>query len=167
MATKKELSQMTKSQLREIAKQHSIVGRWDMKKDELVEAIFGAIEAKDSKESIVKDNKVAKDEKKIEAIGSAVVKNENEQQPEDITYDKEQRLRYVENVKIGTLVAFKLDGMKCKAAKVVNKSSKNKKLKVETEYGAVYIVPYEKVLWVRTGKRWPSGIMKLLKSRAR
>ena len=34
---------------------------------------------------------------------------------------------------------------------------------LETDYGAQYITPYEDIIWVRTGKRWPRGVYKLLK----
>lgn len=79
---------------------------------------------------------------------------------EELTSEK---LSYIESAKIGTLVAFKLSSGKVKSAKITNRSSKNRKLKLETEYGAIYIIPYEDIVWVRTGPRWPSGVYKLLK----
>ena len=34
---------------------------------------------------------------------------------------------------------------------------------VETSYGAVSVIPFEDVLWVRTGNRWPRGVYNMLK----
>lgn len=70
---------------------------------------------------------------------------------------------YIESVKIGTLVAFTSYTGKVKSAKVVKRSSKNRKLKVETKYGAEFIISYDDVIWVRTNKRWPKGVYQLLK----
>lgn len=75
----------------------------------------------------------------------------------------ERRKSYVENVQIGTLVAFKSITGKVKSAKVVKRSSKNRRLKVETKYGAEFVIPYDDVIWVRTNKRWPKGVYQLLK----
>lgn len=161
MTQKEKLSKMTVPQLRDVAKGYNIIGRWDLKKDELVNAILRAEKAECS-EKDAKVSKSAKDECKIEAKADAVEKEEKEQQPYE--FDREQRLKYVENVKIGTLVAFTLGSGKTKAAKVTKKSSKRRQLKVETEYGATYNISYDSVIWVRTGRRWPSGVMKMLKA---
>lgn len=161
MVQKESLAKKTVPQLREIAKSYNIVGRWDLKKDELVNAILRAEKAKSSKKD-AKYSSSAKDEGKIEAKADAGAKEEKNQQPYE--FDREQRLKYVENVKIGTLVAFTLENGKTKAAKVTKKSSKRRQLKVETEYGATYNISYDSVIWVRTGRRWPSGVMKMLKS---
>ena len=74
-----------------------------------------------------------------------------------------QKMDFIENVKIGTLVAFRLQNGKVKSAKVEKRSTKNRKLKLVTSYGAEYIVPYESIIWVRTGTRWPKGVYNLLK----
>ena len=75
----------------------------------------------------------------------------------------EQKMSYIENIEIGTLVAFRLSSGKVKSAKVTRKSTKNRKLKLETDYGAEYIVSFDDIIWVRTGKRWPRGVYRLLK----
>lgn len=77
--------------------------------------------------------------------------------------DYEGKMRRIENIGVGTIVAFRTEDGKVKSAKVVNKSTKNKKLKVETSYGKIYIVPFDKVIWVKTGVRWPRGVYNLLK----
>ena len=73
------------------------------------------------------------------------------------------KMKYIEEAAIGSIVAFKIDESKAKSAKIVQKSSKKRKLKLETEYGATFIVPYESVVWVKTGNRWPRGVYEMLK----
>lgn len=76
------------------------------------------------------------------------------------------KIRYVETVEPGTLVAFKLDcGEKVVSAKVLNRSTKNRVLKVVTIYGEERIVPFDDVIWVKTGSRWPKGVYELLKGK--
>lgn len=158
---KKELLELTVRQLiKGPAKALNISGRWDMKKDELIEAILRA--ELSGQEPVADCAESAKDEFKNDGHFEDVVeKCENETAVENI--DMSQKMRYVETVEAGALVAFRLSNGKVKSAKVMKRSSKNRKLKVETEYGASYIVSYEDVLWVRTGKRWPRGVYNLLK----
>ena len=86
---------------------------------------------------------------------------------EEISEDNKQqaKMEYVERAEIGALVAFKLPDGKVKSAKVINRSSSKRKLKLETQYGAQFIISYEDVLWVRTGPRWPHGVYLLLKGK--
>lgn len=167
-----ELDKLTCSELRGIAKGLSISGRWDMTKPELVEAILRAENAEvgnGNGASVVQDTKQsAKDECKVDnqTDGTNNVEAEDKVENESANvhkFDMEQKMHYIENIEIGTIVAFKLSNGKVKSAKVVKKSTKNRKLKLETDYGAEYIVPYESVIWVRTGKRWPRGVYNLLK----
>lgn len=143
---------------KELAKDMNISGRWDMTKEQLIDAILGAevVQTTDKPES-------AKDECKIDNHGVAEVEDKVEKESASVEVDMKQKMPYIENVEIGTLVAFRLSNDKVKSAKVVKKSTKNRKLKVETNYGATYIISYDDVVWVRTGKRWPRGIYKLLK----
>ena len=76
------------------------------------------------------------------------------------------KLRYIDNADIGTIVAFRLPGMKAKSAKIIRKSTKNRKFKVETAYGMQFVISYDDVLWVKTNKRWPKGVYLLLKGKA-
>ena len=167
-----ELDKLTCGQLRGIAKHLNISGRWDMTKPELVEAILRARNAEVSNMNdagVVQDTeRSAKDENKVDNQANVVKNVEAEVKVENESagvrnFDMEQKMHYVENIEIGTIVAFKLSNGKVKSAKVVKKSTKNRKLKLETDYGAEYIVPYENVIWVRTGKRWPKGVYNLLK----
>ena len=70
-------------------------------------------------------------------------------------------MRYVKDVNIGVLVAFK-DGENVRAAKVVRKSTKRNVLKLEDKSGKEFIISYNDVIWVRTGNRWPKGVYELL-----
>ena len=151
-------------ELRELAKELKIVGHCDMNKEQLIDVILGAKTAEVGNET---NNVSAKDECKIDnhnqcvEVGFQCGKVENG--PASININMEAKKHYIEQAPIGALMAFKLSSGKVKSAKITNKSSKNRKLKLETEYGAVYVVSYDDVIWVRTGLRWPSGVYKLLK----
>lgn len=158
--SKENLQTKTCKVLREQAKELNIPGRWDMTKAELIEAILGAMNAKTGDENGITVS--ANDECKVDNQSvEAEAKCENKSA--DVSIDYEQKMQYVENIEIGTLVAFRLSNGKVKSAKVVRKSTKNRKLKLETDYGAEYVVSYDDIVWVRTGKRWPRGVYKLLK----
>ena len=75
----------------------------------------------------------------------------------------ERKKWYVENAKIGSIVAFRLPGGKVISAAIVKKSTSRRMFKVETKYGAEYRISFDDVLWVRTNKRWPKGIYLLFK----
>lgn len=159
--SRKELEQKTCKELRDLAKELKILRRWEMTKGELIEAILGAKNVKTNEDEIS-----AKDESKIDSQKDVVVEEKVEKESagkESRKIDMEQKMQYVEAIEIGALVAFKLSSGKVKSAKVIKKSTKNRKLKLETDYGAVYIVSYEDIIWVRTGKRWPKGVYRLLK----
>lgn len=158
--SREELQGLKVKELRAKAKELNISGRWEMTKTELIEAIFESVSAK-----VSDDTASAKDEGKIETNQDKGVEvaGKEEKEAASAKVDMEQKMPYIENAKIGVLVAFRLSNGKVKSAKVVNRSSKKRKLKLETEYGATYIVSYDDVIWVRTGTRWPRGVYKLLK----
>ena len=171
-----ELDKLTCGELRNIARILHISGRWDMTKVELVEAILRAENAEVGETNavgVVQDiSKSAKDECKVDNqigdIKNVEVEVKDENRSANVhKIDMEQKMHYIENVEIGTIVAFKLSNGNVKSAKVVKKSTENRKLKLETDYGAEYIVPYESIVWVRTGKRWPKGVYNLLKGTVR
>lgn len=157
---------LTVKELREVAKNLNISGRWDMTKAQLIEAITRAEGEKANVGGITKvvDNNVNES-----ATEEKVIDNENHVEAEtnkEIPANKvnvEQKQKYLNNIQIGTIVAFKLSDNKAKSAKVIKKSTKNRKLQVETSYGAQYIIPFENVIWVKTGSRWPKGVYNMLK----
>lgn len=132
--SKESLQNKTVQELRAIAKEKGVTGRWDMTKEQLVDAL--ACE-------------------NVESVESVEVK-------EEATAD-DKKMKYVESVKIGTIVAFKMRNGKVKSAKVARKSTKNRKLKLITSYGAEYVVSYDDIVWVRTGKRWPKFVYNIMK----
>lgn len=75
----------------------------------------------------------------------------------------EERKNYIDRVEMGTLVAFKAESGKVMSAKIIGRDRDTKRIKVITEYGLSFVVYYEDVLWVKTGKRWPKNIYNLLK----
>ena len=156
--SKENLQNKTCKELRELAKGMNISGRWDMTKEQLIDAILGAevVQTTDKLES-------AKDECKVDNHGVVEVEDKVEKESASVEVDMKQKMPYIENVEIGTLVAFRLSNGRVKSAKVTHKSTKNRKLKLETNYGAEYIVSFDDIVWVRTGKRWPRGVYKLLK----
>lgn len=162
MMKKEELQAMKVSELAAICKANGIPhyhGKNRFKKDELVEAILGVGVAEDSK---VENNKSAKDEVKTDNHDvEAEDKVEKESANADV--DMEQKMPYIEGAVVGTIVAFRLPNGKVKSAKIIKKSTKRRQFMLETDYGAQYITPYEDIIWVRTGKRWPRGVYKLLK----
>ncbi|MDE7431735.1 MAG: hypothetical protein K2N34_07470 [Lachnospiraceae bacterium] len=104
----------------------------------------------------------------------ACVKGEDEQveesvkTKEQIAIEEAERLenkkKYVEQAKVGTIVALKLSSGKVISASITKKSTKGRKFMVETKYGMEYKISFDDVLWVRTNnKRWPKGIYQLFK----
>lgn len=157
--SRENLQKKTCKELRELAKELNISGRWDMTKDQLIDAILGAEVVENTNES-----ESAKDECKVDNQENVVeVEDKVEKESVNVDVDMAQKMPYIENIEIGTLVAFRLSNGKVKSAKVTRKSTKNRKLKLETDYGAEYIVSFDDIVWVRTGKRWPRGVYKLLK----
>jgi hypothetical protein len=161
---------LTVKELREVAKELNIKGRWDMTKTQLIEAITGAESQKANVGGITKvikndenksTTKSATDEKVIDNTNHAEAETKEEATANKVNV--EQKQKYLDNIQVGTIVAFKLSDNKAKSAKVVKKSTKNRKLQVETSYGAQYIIPFENVIWVKTGSRWPKGVYNMLK----
>ena len=156
--SKEILEVKTRKELRTIATELNITGRWEMNKEQLIDAILGAEVVKNTEKT-----ESAKDEYKVDNQEIVEAENKDENKSANVKINMEQKMHYIENVDIGTIVAFKLSNGKVKSAKVARKSTKNRKLKLETDYGAEYIVSYDDIIWVRTGKRWPRGVYKLLK----
>lgn len=161
---KESLQNKICKELRELAKELNISGRWNMTKDQLIDAILraGVVENTEVVEN-ANEFESAKDECKIDNHNDVEVEDKVEKKSANVNIDMARKMSYIENVEIGTLVAFRLSNGKVKSAKVIRKSTKNRKLKLETSYGAEYIVSYDDIIWVRTGKRWPRGVYNLLK----
>lgn len=108
--------------------------------------------------------KGAHDMKKADVVNAIL---EVDSQKDSSDSSKESKMHYVENAQIGTIVAFRCKNGKVKSAKIEKCSSKNRKLKVVTQYGLEFIISFEDVVWVKTGSRWPRGVFELLKGKAK
>ena len=86
-------------------------------------------------------------------------KSDVEQKP----WEMVDKTKYIDELEPGVLVAFYDNKGKPRTGKFVNRSSKKKIIKLVTEFGWEFIVPYENVLWIRFGNRWPKGVYKILK----
>lgn len=168
---REQLEQLTvKVLIKDYATPLNITGRHDMKKGELIDAVLDAYNSQTVNEPTKEEVETTDNE-----IGNVhdvpEVKEEGEENPfagkvkrKELTdIQKANKRRYVEEADIGTIVAFKLPGMKVKSAKIIRKSTKNKKFKVETTYGTEFVIDFDNVIWVKTNKRWPKGVYNLLK----
>lgn len=166
MSRKNELSKMTTKELRDLAKGLDIKGRWDMNKSELVSAIFKAESDSEKKTEESADVESAKDEQKIEEKAESVEqvnKEKNTTAADKVPKATAKTLEYLERAEIGSIVAF-YDGERVRSAAIKNRSTKRKMLKLENAVGQEFIVSYNDVIWVRTGRRWPRGVYELFKS---
>lgn len=154
---KSELMAMKVAELKQVCKEGGIAhykGKNCFTKVELVEAILRA------EENVEDNTSSATDEIKTDNHDVEAVSNKKQAAA---SIDMEQKMPYIEQAAIGTIIAFRLPNGKVKSAKIIKKSTKNRRFMVETEYNAQYVVDYDNVVWVRTGNRWPRGVYKLLK----
>lgn len=157
--SKENLQGMNKTELMSKAKELGITRYKQGKplpKEELIEAILN-VEAKNEK--MVKPEPMPAPVEEV----SKVEVSEGQQDGLSDEERLERHNKYVENVKVGTLVAFKTGPNKAKSAMVVKRSTKNRKLKVVTKYGKEFIISFDDVIWVHTNKRWPRGVYNMLK----
>ena len=158
-ARKEELNKFKQRELAKMATKLGIKGAHDMRKAEIVDAILGAEAVEKTTDE---NNKSAKDEVKTDNHDAPInVESEDKVEKGSDSIDMEQKMPYIESAQVGTIIAFRMANGKVKSAKIVHRSTKNRQFKVETGYGAQYIVKFDDVVWVRTGKRWPKGVYEL------
>lgn len=75
----------------------------------------------------------------------------------------EEKYGYIEKAAIGTIIAFVDENGKARSAAIVSRDTENKIVNVITEFNKEFNVPYEKVLWVKNGPRFPRGVYNMLK----
>ena len=180
---------MTKSvkELRVIAKELGIAGRWDMTREQLIKAIDEVsidvqVEGKTESTVTTEEEKVVEVEEEIlkdvitalpteateeipivpivivdKLIETAIVKEEKQ-----IAFMSADKLVYIKNLDVGALVAFRC-GDTLESGMVINKSVQRELVKLETKSNKEFIIPFSDIAWVRTGKRWPRWIYDLLK----
>lgn len=160
-----ELNAKTRDELRAIAKEMDIVGRSKMTKSELVNAVYDnqpfeeVAEANEVADAVVE---AVNDEKQV---NKAEEKQKSDEPNEVDKLRQENHMKIVEACEVGDFVAFTCFGSKARSAKVTRKSSKRKKLEVETAYGKKFIIDYDMVIWVKKSQdaKWPHGVYKALK----
>ena len=163
--SREQLAGMKVAELKSICKENGIKhynGKNRYTKQQMIDAIV-AFSEEDEEQQVKEPEKKLEDNKKAKESKEVKESKENKEEVKSTEDAERKRKAYVENIALGTIVAFRTPDGKVKSAMVVNKSSKYRKLKLETKYGAVYVVKYEDVIWVKTGKRFPRGVYNLLK----
>lgn len=131
------LSSKTVKELLAIAKEYQIVGRHDMKKQQLIDAIVEVVEI----------------EKALDETDAGVANKTHGD--------------YVENLKQGDIIAFQFNnpfGKKIiRSAKVIDPHPGEIGTTVQDKIGNKYFVYKSNILWVKTGKRWPKYIYSMFK----
>lgn len=153
-----ELEAMKAEELRQMCKNMGISfykGKSRLTKAEMIDKLLCEVES--NGEEVVEAN-----DENAEQTKSEPVKSQEEIEAEEAA-KLAMRAKYIEEAKVGTIIAFRLESGKVISAMIVKKSTKNRKFKVETKYGAEHIVSFDEILWVRTNKRWPKFIYNLFK----
>lgn len=73
---------------------------------------------------------------------------------------------YIEEIKIGAMVAFRIGGLKMLSGKIIGITDMSNNYLVETKNGINFSVRRKNIVWVKTGERWPRGIFLALKGEA-
>lgn len=161
--TKENLECCKVEDLRKIAKNFHIVGRWEMNKSQLIIGIL--LSQKDwevRKESCLNATEVYEAEKKQSEKEQDKETFENKKVMQDNSNNDHSK--YLANIEVGRLVAFNDHNMGIvRTARVVNISQKRQQLKVIDIYGSVEVISFEQVAWVKTGKRWPRRLFHLIR----
>lgn len=161
-AVEKMLETITKTELMVFAKSLEVVGRHDMTKSQLKEAIVAKSVTHPNTFCMVFGIECQEPVKKLEEVAES--QNDVVQQKEFVKpIPFKPTIKYVEEATVGTIVAFKTYNGTVKSAKIINKSTERRKLKLETAYGKQFVVDFEDVIWVLYGHRWPGAVWQILK----
>lgn len=145
------MKEKTVKELREIAKELEIVGRWDMNKTQLIEAIEMAQAVQDLSDE------------DIELETDCIIKEDNSNQSEGTQKVTKTTDDYLNNIEVGTLVAFKRNSKEiAMSGKFVSFDENNDNLVyVESRRGTMFKIQKENIIWVKTGSRWPKWVFTL------
>ena len=160
MVTREQLEQMKLDDLRKLGKQVGVKNTHSYKKVDLIEAIANSNQA----------DLVVSPEDVVDLSEEVKAENTNEVAPEvqaavpaPIRMDLEGKKVYVETAPVGTLMAYRHRSGMLRTAKMINRSLKNRKLQMETPRGKQFVISFDDVVWVKTGKKWPQKIYEELK----
>lgn len=145
------MKEKTVKELREIAKELEIVGRWDMNKTQLIEAIEMA-------QAVQELN-----DEDIELENDCIIKEDNSNQSEGTQKDTKTTDDYLNNIEPGILVAFKRNSKDvAMSGKFVSFDGNNGNLVcIESKKGTLFKIPKANIIWVKTGARWPKWVFAL------
>lgn len=152
---------LNSKELLKIAKGLNIVGRHDMKKDQLLAVIKVAIQDSLQKEEFSKELTF---EDKLAASEEIKVEVEWEESPtieigtRTIPRGKDS---YIDDAKVGMIIAFKINNVKVISGMI--EEIHKLVLVVKTKNGVRFTVRKKDVVWVKTGPRWPRGVYLALK----
>lgn len=163
LVTRENLNEMNVENLRKYASSVGVKKIRSFKKAELIEEVLRVQHEVETHEIEVfgTDEEIAA--LKTECEKESELDTIDEFEKTDVINEAEQankHLEYIENAEVGTIVAFRV-GDKVKSAKIINRSSARRKLKLETAYGRIYVVDYDDIIWVKTSSRWPRGVYEL------
>lgn len=175
MLNEKELNALKVEEIREVLKINGISYYKNGKRLTKAEMIKRYLESdvveKEEKEDVKTKDNDAKGIKKVDSenhsggedVEQAAVKTQKDIEEEE-TFRRKRKMKYIERANVGVIVAFKVpDDERVISAMIKRKSTKRRKFKVETAYGAEFVIGYDDVIWVRTNKRWPKGVYNLFK----
>lgn len=155
MYNKEQLMAMKVDELRKVA---SSIGIKNVKRYKKVDLVDMIISVQNPPEEVAEE--VVEEVKEEKEEVASVSGNTNNADDDGIDSNK---LRYINEAPIGTLVAFKLPNGQTKSAKIINRSTGRKKLKLETVYGKQFVVSYSDIVWVKSTNKWPRGVYNQLK----
>ena len=139
------LKTKTVKELRDIAKEKNITGRWEMSKEELIEAISNC-DLSDDMITFENDCIIKEDD---------TIQSEGSQKVTKTTQD------YLNDIQAGTLVAFQRSKEKGVAMSGKYIGTERGKVVVESKKGTRYNLNPENIIWVKTGTRWPKWVFSL------
>jgi hypothetical protein len=168
MYKREDLAKKTSKELLAIAKDLKIVGRHDMRKEQLIEAIVSnqtVVALKIEAKTVTSASAVKKTTNGIHPLETELAKGGKEEWdntviPMDQALKKYQepvkKDSYIENAKIGTIIAFHVNNSKVISGMIeeVHKTD----FLVKTKNGVRFTVRKSNIIWVKTGPRWPRGV---------
>lgn len=125
------------------------------------------VESEPACETLVQESAAQESAKSEDDSNAETVSAHDEQRSgkgnQGFTSPSPVKLRYLNVVEPGTIVAFRNQYGRVVSAAVKHRNTARQKLMVETAYGAEFIIDFVDVVWVRVGKRWPRGVYNLLR----
>lgn len=156
----KELEAKTVKQLVQIAGDLGVTGRHSMKKHEL---LAGILLAQEVKVAIDGEGPEGND---FELNLAKSADHVWEQPVEEIVRITKPKDAYIDSATVGQLVAFRVDETgKCLSG-MIKEIHKNDTFLVETKSGVSFMIHRSRIVWVKTGERWPKFVFEAFRKGA-